>query len=250
VCPAVERALQDESHPDPGANGDEREGREVAAVAMVTLGDGGGVDVVLDCRLGAEEATKVAQDRRPLPAGEVGSKVQCAAVGFDDSRAADDRLKQCAVSGDARVLQQLVRECGELADPPHSARRACGLALPDADCTRKICDGAADELTAYVEPQDETRVATNLVQRRASSATADPSAGVLHERVALEARQGEGDGRLREAGGAHEIAARHRPVPSHPLEQELLVERADQSRPSGAGGSGRHHYLVPSIKIG
>ena len=133
--------------------------------------------------------------------------------------------------------------------PPSSRTRAGaargprGLAPAGADGAREIGDGAAHELPADVEPQHEACVAADLVERRTSSPSAGPPAGVLHELVALEARQGESDGRLREPGHAREVAARHRPVAAHLLEQQLLVERAHQPRAGRPGRRGRRHSL-------
>ncbi len=45
---AVELATEHESHPDAGADRDEREAVDVAAVAVRALGERGDVDVVLD----------------------------------------------------------------------------------------------------------------------------------------------------------------------------------------------------------
>ena len=81
---------------------------DVAAVAVVALGDRRGVDVVLDHRLCAEETPEVAQHRRPLPPRQVRGQLESAAVGLDDSRAADHRLQQRSVAVDARVLQEVV----------------------------------------------------------------------------------------------------------------------------------------------
>ena len=104
VGPAMELAVEDEAHPDPRADGDERERRDAAAVSVVALGDCGSIDVVLNRRLRAEEAPEVAQHRGALPSRQVRGQLQSVAAGLDHSGAADDGLEQSFVAVDRGVL--------------------------------------------------------------------------------------------------------------------------------------------------
>ena len=129
----MELAVEDETHADAGADRDEGEGRRVAAVAVVALGDGRGVDVVLDRRLLAEQASQLAEHRRPLPSRQIRRQLEGASAGLDDARAAHDGMEQRAVAADACLAQKLARESGKLAHPGRTARRAGGPALAGAD---------------------------------------------------------------------------------------------------------------------
>jgi hypothetical protein len=250
VCAAVELPIEDEPHPDPGADGDEGEGRDVAAVAVVALGDRGGIDVVLDRRLVPEQAPQLAQHRRPLPSWQVGRQSERAPVRLDHARAADDGVEQRSVALHGGIPEKLSRKRGKLAHSRDSARRAGGPALTEANTAPQVGDRAPDELPAHIEAEHEAGVLPDLVQRRGASPAPRPAARVLHQFVPLEAGERQADGRLRETGGARELAARHRTVAAHPLEQQLLVERPHQPRPCRPSPRRRGHQLVTEIKIG
>jgi hypothetical protein len=72
-----------------------------------------------------------------------------------------------------------------------------------------------------------------------------------YEAAALEARQREGDGRLRESRGADELAAREGISAAQAFEEELLVQRPDEAWPRGATLLiVLRHLLASLIKIG
>ena len=201
VGAAVELAVEDEPHPDSGADGDEREGRDVSAVAVVALGDRGRVDVVLDRRPVAEEAPEVAQHRRPLPARQVRRQLERAAVGLDDARAADHRLEQGAVARRRRRRAGARRRA-----PPSSRTRP----VPLEDARPRCCGGRGrcrrDRRRRRARTRGRRRARARIRRRcgsrRASALRPRPpvrAAGMLHELGALEARKGERDRRLREA---------------------------------------------------
>ena len=159
-------------------------------------------------------------------------------------------MEQRAVAADACLAQKLARESGKLAHPGRTARRAGGPALAGADGAGQVGDGAADELPADIEAEDEAGIAADLVEDRRAAAAAGAATGALYERGALEVRKGEADGGLRKPRCPRELAARHRPVPSHLLEQELLVQRPHQTRACRSRSSMCGHQLVTAIKIG
>ncbi len=99
----MQLAVEDEPHADAGADRDEGEGRDIATVAVVPLGDRRGIDVVLDRRLVAEQVAQLAEHARPLPTRQVRGQTEGAPIRLDHTRTADDGVEQRAVALDARL---------------------------------------------------------------------------------------------------------------------------------------------------
>jgi hypothetical protein len=123
----VERPADHQAHADAGADVDERERASVPAMAMLALGEGRCIHVVLDHELGAERLAQLGHDGRPAQTGQLAGHGDGIPARIVNTWAADHRLGN-GRPGDARGAAQLIRESDQLSHPP-----ACARTPPDVD---------------------------------------------------------------------------------------------------------------------
>ena len=227
VVTPVELAVEHESGPHSGPDGEKHEVVHTARDALPVLAECGKVDIVLEGHRQIEAITEGAAERDALEPRDAGREVDLPSLRVDDSGDTDDDAVDQVV-GKACSLHQAEAERGDHIEHVLGVAAHHFDVLSRAGLAPQIADRAAEEARAEIEAEHERSLGHRLEE---DSPVARPvrSLGRLADQTGIE--QGEDrerDGRLRDPDHARDLGPRDGRRRADRLEHGPLIEVLEQ----------------------
>ncbi len=210
------------------------------------LGEGDQVDVVLVRARHRQRGGEFVEQRRGVPAGQVGGVAQAPGVRVEGARGADDQAVEVG-AGQSRRPHRAVQGVGDLPDDGGAAAAAGGGQLVAADrAAGEVGDGGADPPAGDVEPGDVGGGRVDPVQPGARAGTALGGAGGQDQSGGLQAGQELGGGRFGQSGEPADPGARQRPVLQQEVQGGAVVHGAQHARGARCTSGSCHGVRHPA----